>query len=61
MTKHPESAIQTETGRRSEPIEITPEMIGAGVSILAGFNRDNETLEEGVCAVLEAALAATRT
>lgn len=34
VTKHIDSAMDAQTGRRSEPIEITPEMIEAGVGYI---------------------------
>ena len=39
-------------------IEITPEMIEAGADELWGFNRENETPEEFLPTLLEAALRA---
>lgn len=59
MTYRAESDSDSATGRRSE-IEITPEMIEAGVSELCGFNSDYTTYEDCVEAILGAAFAAAR-
>jgi hypothetical protein len=56
MTKHAESATGAETGRHSEPIEITPEMIAAGARELVF---DSELIRADVTEdILRAALEA---
>jgi hypothetical protein len=42
MTKQPESATPTETGRHSEPIEVTREMIVAGAGALVFGHSDDD-------------------
>ena len=46
------------TGRHSDEIEITPEMIEAGAFELSRFNNDIAPLAEGVEQILTAALEA---
>ena len=58
MTKQAPSRKPEPTGRHSEPIEITPEMIEAGVPVLRRFDEEFSSPREGVLLVIEAVLEA---
>lgn len=50
----------SETGRRIE-IEITPEMLAAGISALRSFNSDYDSDETGVARILNAVFQMSKT
>ena len=60
----PKTCYRLDMGRAKttkKVVRITPKMIAAAVTVLAGFNREFETLEEGAASILRAAFEAIET